>query len=706
MKKFLLLLVVLLAILPACDSSKKSDKGSATVDADQISTTDQDSKATDEDEDKDKPDGNETGKDADTDKNDADVDNGNTNPDPCIPNPCDTEENKKTHRIECNLDDKAENGYVCDCDKLSNYHEDNGLCCTEHASNKNGECVCEQYYTMKDGRCVLDEKNPCNPNPCDTPENQKLHLTDCKLDSSVEKGFVCECSYNGGYHEDNGICCPGNSTNVNGTCECKEGYTKDPEGDKCLINCGQLSNEALTGYCEDGKFCQQGVCIDNACKDVTCPEKSTCSTKNNEAFCRCEDGLHMSNNLCCHENSSNTNGTCVCDEGYEEVDGKCKIKETNPCKEDQNPCKEYGKNVCTPDSSPEGYRCSCNAGYEENEGKCKEILAENCPDGFQCLNSVCVNLDTSKETCITDSDCREFGGNAICIKTAAGGTCQGCNSASDCPGNHQCVDGYQTCALMCSDDNDCPYGRCSTRGYCIKTRCSSDEDCFNGTRCNGSGWCDRIPCRETKCSEFNPNGTCENANETCLGGKCVSSCNPNVCEEIALKEAADVNNIDKKNINKTVCEIIQGKPQCLCAEGTELDDEGKCVPKVAKCPSGFTCENKRCVNRNDINFICAADSDCVSGTKCNNALPTGMCNGCTTLESCNHGTTCVTLSSTNPNYNNCMAGCQDDSDCHQGMKCKAGMMKCTKRECSSPTDCGVGLTCTENGRCERQHCGE
>ena len=558
--------------------------------------------------------------------------------------------------------------------------------------------------TPNDDDSDTAESGICSPNPCDTEENRAAHKSRCMPENNGTS-YTCECDAS--YYFDGGLCCPAHSSNKNGKCQCDTYYVEpEDEPGKCVAACTENNVEGLNGYCPKGQICQQGTCITDRCAGYTCPENSTCTTKNDEAFCVCDSPLQMNNGKCCPKNSTNVQGTCKCDTGYEMSGDECVMSADNPCK--TMPCSQshnpgLNKNTCVPDSSEAGYHCACNTGYEEDsEGKCKEIVYDVCPDNMQCLGGYCLPQDLSNEQCIKDSDCREFGGNAICSAPgAAGGVCSGCTANSDCPGNTQCNETYGICALMCDSDNDCPYGKCYSNGYCGQKKCLTNEDCFGGTVCKvgeSDGMCQRLACHETACSFSNPHGICPNAGEACMNGECVSSCSPNPCKET----------------NRTKCEIKLGVPSCGCDEGT-VEKDGKCVPKSQTCPTGFVCKNKYCTDRNETGFFCAEDSDCGGSLRCSSPnLPAGMCTGCRYNSDCpdpdETGMVSCIGGGTTSGY--CMRKCSSDTDCSTGMFCKtitSGSF-CAKKDCSKPSDCPANYTCTpasdssESGTCTRIPC--
>ncbi|HSW59885.1 MAG TPA: hypothetical protein VLJ60_03755, partial [bacterium] len=313
----------------------------------------------------------------------------------------------------------------------------------------------------------------CDPNPCETEKNIAENRTRC-MPAEEGKSYTCECDVS--YHSSEGLCCQPYSNNVLGECVCNTYYVApDYDEEQCVPECSENTIEGLNGYCEEGKICQQGICIIDRCYGYECPENSICSTKNDAPFCQCSTDLQMSNGKCCPVNSTNKSGVCECNEGYELKNSKCEPLASNKCV--PNPCEGSGntlhKNVCVLDGSVAGYHCECNENYVAQDSGCVLVEFDKCPEGLQCLSGYCVPFDLSNEQCIEDDDCREFpGATTVCSSPhAAGGICIGCAVASDCPGNTQCYETYGTCALMCDDDNDCPYGKCYGTGYCGQKKC-------------------------------------------------------------------------------------------------------------------------------------------------------------------------------------------------------------------------------------------
>ncbi len=425
--------------------------------------------------------------------------------DGCDPNPCD-----QPHQGVCVADGKS---YECKCD--TGYSWDGNACVKESsdpcdpnpcdqphqgvcaADGKSYECKCDTGYSWDGNACVKESSDPCDPNPCDDVEG---HRTRCMWDG--QGGFECWCDTD--YHDDQGLCCPAYSHTDDSTCVCNT-YWVDPDGSgRCIPQCTDSTAEGLNGWCPTGQICVQGQCMQDACYQVSCPEHSACVVHDGQGVCQCDDTYHMSNGMCCLENSSNTDGLCRCDAGYVPAqDGSCEPDQSNPCNAD--PCSDAGlhQHICIVDDSTQGYHCDCDVGYLPNDqDQCTLDIWETCPGELVCVSGYCVRSDSSDEQCLTDDDCHEFNPQAptTCNASAAGGICLGCTENIDCPGNAQCNE-YGTCANICDDDNDCPYGKCYPAvGYCGQKYCYSDEDCFGGTVCldedgDARGMCKRIPCQ-------------------------------------------------------------------------------------------------------------------------------------------------------------------------------------------------------------------
>ncbi|PJB48225.1 MAG: hypothetical protein CO108_02705 [Deltaproteobacteria bacterium CG_4_9_14_3_um_filter_63_12] len=444
--------------------------------------------------------------------------------------------------------------------------------------------------------------------------------------------------------------------------------------------------EVFQCACDAGFLFEGGLCVPGAtCDGMLCPDDGACVLQAGAAQCECDTGYHLDGELCCALHASASAGSCLCDLGYSEVSGACEADPGNPCLAEPCAAEISHRNTCVVDDTSQGYHCDCNTGYHDNQGSCTLEVVSACATGLVCRAGYCVAPGSTNEQCLADFDCHTLNPDAptLCNAAAAGGICMSCGQDLDCPGSAVCNE-FSTCATPCSSNSDCPYGTCyRTQGLCGQRFCNSDADCFSGTVCidengDGSGLCMRVPCVETQCSPYLPNGTCE-AGATCLGGACVTSCTPNPCSEL----------------NKGQCVVGSSGVLCLCDTGFELDTSGNCVPSAGSCPTGFTCEAGVCVDRGDVGFNCALDGDCGSGLTCSSVLPSGTCSGCGV---CPTGQTCLA------GY--CLRPCVDASDCAGDMVCRNHY--CGRKDCASGADCGTGATCVLNsqgaGTCNRLPC--
>jgi hypothetical protein len=112
-------------------------------------------------------------------------------------------------------------------------------------------------------------------------------------------------------------CCPLNEIYENGACDCKPGFSRDPDADKCVCPVNEIVSR--TGTCECKKDYFRDVTTDRCCRL-------------NEAFngtdCDCAHGFFRrpDTGYCdCPEHSHLQNRVCVCDEGYFKVSafGRC-----------------------------------------------------------------------------------------------------------------------------------------------------------------------------------------------------------------------------------------------------------------------------------------------------------------------------------------------------------------------------------------------
>ncbi|MBU1219084.1 hypothetical protein KKF34_15720 [Myxococcota bacterium] len=441
--------------------------------------------------------------------------------------------------------------------------------------------------------------------------------------------------------------------------------------------------------CDDDDSSSSNPCDPNPC---TYTGKTVCSDNAGVAQCSCESGTTedaINPQVCCGQNMLalqtdplEDTWACECIEGYIEENGECILDTANPC--NPNPCSEgeHGLHMTNCLVDGDSFICTCEDGFQGTDW-CDVSVVETCPGESECLGNVCVS---EIGQCVGDIDCNEGDASnpTICNFHVAGGICTGCRQGfDDCPTPYICNE-WGSCSKPCTSPTDCPYGSCSEDGLCVLDYCNFDSDCPENTVCidenmDGNGLCMRIPCIETTCSIYNPDGSCD-GNSVCINGQCFSDCDPNPCTEG----------------DHTRCDDSSGTPVCLCEEGYSEDINGVCVPDV--CPSGFTCTSGYCVDPSEY-FQCVTDSDCGGSLTCNPQLPVGTCSGCTSETDCPaYADTCLA------GY--CLTSCSGPADCADGMTC-LGSGYCGKKTCSSNSECEPGYFCdtaTSDSRCERIPC--
>ena len=197
--------------------------------------------------------------------------------DVCDPNPC-TQPNQS-------LCTQVGDTFSCACD--SGYHLEAEQCVLDQGdpcepnpcelpnrticvqAGDSFSCDCDAGYHLEAEQCVADEDNPCEPNPCTDAAG---HRTRCMWDG--QGGYECWCDVD--FHDDQGLCCQAYAENVAGLCECVSNWVDPDDSGVCIAACTEMTVEGLNGWCPAIEVCVQGVCVTDACADVTCPEFATC----------------------------------------------------------------------------------------------------------------------------------------------------------------------------------------------------------------------------------------------------------------------------------------------------------------------------------------------------------------------------------------------------------------------------------------------
>jgi hypothetical protein len=288
-----------------------------------------------------------------------------------------------------------------------------------------------------------------------------------------------------------------------------------------------------------------------------------------------------------------------------------------------------------------------------------------CTDGSQCLSGICLsdgaghNWCTSSCTpgaaCGTNSTCLDVATAAACA--TGSGSCVCAPNGLKCP--NQCSGSCPTPGFTCNAGTCEASGnlgdRCETSGichsclmcignttaaYCMTCCGGSTSDCLNcpqvtcptGFACQGVTGTNDSVCvattGATTCAACGTGSPCLNG-ETCVGGACHPSCNPQApgtCPACAAESATT--------------------GLCVCVD-TEIHGEGDSCgvgQTVAACISGLTCAGGKCARP----CVVGDASSCPSGQTCMsvNGVPAcvngsagalcDMCNG----QTCNNGNIC------------------------------------------------------------------
>lgn len=200
--------------------------------------------------------------------------------------------------------------------------------------------------------------------------------------------------------------CSGDGSN------CESGECCDENGNYKAFGtiCGEVAEYQCLETC--GGINRQYRIITKICSgsSATCEEESynpdwiPLSDCDDDEACALDD-YGIAQCVECGMNSNCVKGSCVCDEGYEVIDGTCQ----NLC--EPNPCFENFKTVCSMSNGV--FYCSCIEGYELVDEECQKICDPACGDYSVCLDGVCVCeflgcpdiCCSDREICGLDSTC-------------------------------------------------------------------------------------------------------------------------------------------------------------------------------------------------------------------------------------------------------------------------------------------------------------
>ncbi|HQC43702.1 MAG TPA: hypothetical protein PLC97_00530 [Myxococcota bacterium] len=474
-------------------------------------------------------------------------------PGPCSPNPC-----TETNKTRCLLD--GQGGYTCNCDY--DYHDDNGLCCQAFAENVGGECKCREGYidADNDGKCTVI----CSEDSIEgfngwCPDGQICVQGTCATDFCADKecpensecvnkpdSAFCMCFE--GLHMSDGICCPQNAQNVNGTCQCNAGY--ELRGGNCVAlpsnpcepqnPCKSLHrttcvpDDSAQGYschCSAGFEDRDGVCEMLVLE--SCPSGLQCRA----GYCVPFD---LRNDQCvtdddCHEFSPIAPTTC----NASAAGGIC-LNCTAPSDCPGNSqCTQYGTcaNMCDDDDDCPYGKCSTQTGYCVQKYCSSD---EDCFNGTACLNTGDSGRGMCKRMPCTETECSETFPKGTCPNP--GEACVYGECLSSCTPN-PCT--KELNKNTCSMDDGAPVCKCNdgfapdANGMCklTPTTCPSSFSCTNGVCADKSD--PFFVCQTNSdcgpgltCSPNLPSGSCHGCSVsspcpsglTCMSGYCLVPC--------------------------------------------------------------------------------------------------------------------------------------------------------------------------------------
>lgn len=255
-----------------------------------------------------------------------------------------------------------------------------------------GKCICDEGFKRDDNtsKCLAICDKPCVNGFCSGPN-------------------YCSCD-NGFTHKNTTHCekkcdpmCPSHSSCVNGACECDKNYKK--VGSICIPDC-ECSNGLCLGFGDDGLKC---ICFPGFIKN---PNNSTdCITKcerdgcengfcgNNKKDCichlhyqkdnstgkcvKCEPGTNCNGVFMpytcdppCQHGLCVANNTCVCNHGFDSVEGS-------------HTCEPICKGGCAHGVCKSPHNCECDDGYEKVGEKCQPVCNDNCTNGICIAPNTC-----------------------------------------------------------------------------------------------------------------------------------------------------------------------------------------------------------------------------------------------------------------------------------------------------------------------------
>ncbi|XP_052253077.1 fibrillin-2-like [Dreissena polymorpha] len=461
----------------------------------------------------------------------------------------------------------------------------NGVCAMINATET---CTCNAGFQFKAGNItVCEDIKECakNPNPC----SQSCFET--------EGSYECACNQTGYQLAEDKTTCINCSAgkfgqNCTQTCVCVEANTESCARDTgtCTCKAGWIGTR-----CEDDK---------NECSTNPCTANSTCQNTNGSYVCDCNSGyIKSADGTCqvcrswqygarcasdceCDTNNSlscsNTNGTCMCKNGWR---GDNCTTNVNECEANTTICNDSLK-TCKDELG--SYTCNCLYGYTLLDGVCTDIdeclegtdnctqMCNNTVGGFECgcnpgfsgSGNNCVACADGKWGVQCNRSCGCVASNTQICDKATGCTCktgwQGTTCSED---RDECTEGTHTCRQYstCFNNNGsftcpCSFGYTDVSNVC--TACSNNK---YGDGCN-------TPCNCTATNTLTPTQSCNNVNGTCM---CTSQWQGPTCITDVDECQLGTHNCNA-NLKK-FCHNTNGGFECSCLTGFKEGASGECV---------------------------------------------------------------------------------------------------------------------------------
>ncbi len=659
----------------------------------------------------------------------------------------------------------------CDDDAYCDFYLFGGDCirkksdgdaCDEDRQCLSGNCVASpqgQKYCAPEGEECVDNSGQVVPTDSAICAGGDRYL--CQLTG----WSITDCYTNCGYYDDvdqctDGVCaqCPDYCTTDD---ECKPGIyciNLSCEGDLPQGSTCQVPSQCASGYCVDGRCCQdlcsapcyrcdvddsgickpipsgqdpdgecagEGVCAGacngmGGCDYPTGAVCNTCTRCDNQG--RCSDfvpaGTDPDDECPVCQTCSGSQSSCVAVPAGQDPINDCQSYDQFTCGLD-GACDGFGACRKWPQGTPCG-TASCNAGTEVRADTCDG--QGECVDGgvFQCAPYRCADAEHCAQSCQAHS---------VCVTQAY------CSNSGTCEpdlGDGSSCDGVVYPGLL--DDSACMGGYCfdddfdGSGAFCTSnpSGCVHDGELFNSgyTLCSGDDWF-----------------------KTCLGGvdgwSQETSCSSGVCDAGA-GPGSGVRQVGR-------CDSGPGggcSSECVSCEPF-LADGASCKSSCSSdsdCWPSYECSANKCVLPEGIGDLCESQSDCTAGIcvdgrccadacsgpcmACNLPGKPGICSPvpvgtdpddecpaddvstCGSMGSCDGSGACSLW----PQGQLCMdAHCEGESflsesfcdgaghcvpseqqDCTPGVCTESGC----QNDCSSHEDCQVSAFCSSDGTCQ------